>query len=47
MNLTLGWIGLGLAVLVVVLALTWDGNAAQATCEQTHSTDVCWVSLNP
>lgn len=47
MNSTIGWIALGVAVLLVLWALTADGRQAMETCQQTHSTDVCWVSLNP
>lgn len=46
MNSIIGWIALGLAVLLVIWVAT-SGNGAQAACEQTHSRDVCFMTLNP
>lgn len=46
MNSTIGWLALLGAVLLVLWLAVMNG-AAQATCEQTMSPDVCWVSLNP
>lgn len=46
MNSTIGWIALGGALVLVLWIMlgNWD---AQATCEQTHSRDTCFLALNP
>lgn len=47
MNSTIGWIALGAAVLLVLWVMGADHTRSMEVCEQTHSRDVCWVSLNP